>query len=206
MRAACPGMVMASQSPGNSPLSTQSHLQSATYTHTALVLHGVMALLIASGFSIGWYMVDLPLSPLKLQLYSYHKWVGVSVAALLILRLVWRSRHAPPPLPATMPTWELSAAHASHLLLYLLMICVPISGWLMSSAKGVTTVYFGLWALPDAVARNEALGSFLGALHRIFNYALLSLVALHVAAALKHHFVDRDGVLGRMFHYKGSGK
>ena len=186
-------------------MSTQSHLQSATYTRTALVLHGVMALLIAWGFSVGLYMVDLPLSPLKLQLYSYHKWAGVSVAALLVLRVVWRGWHPPPPLPGAMPRWELSAAHASHLLLYLLMICVPVSGWLMSSAKGVTTVYFGVWALPDAVARNEALGSFLGALHRILTYALLSLVVLHVAAALKHHFIDRDGVLGRMFRYKGSG-
>ena len=176
----------------------------ATYTRTAIILHGVMALLIAGGFAIGLSMVELPLSPLKLQLYAYHKWIGVSVAALLFLRLVWRRLHPPPPLPAGMPRWELNAAHASHLLLYVLMICVPLSGWLMSSAKGVTTVYLGLWPLPNAVARDEALGLFLGAMHRTLTYALLALVALHVAAALKHHFIDRDGVLGRMFHLNRS--
>lgn len=163
-----------------------------------------MALLMVAGFSVGLYMVGLPLSPLKLQLYSYHKWIGVTVAALLLLRVAWRIRHAPPPLPAAMPAWELNAAHASHLLLYLLMACVPVSGWLMSSAKGVTTVYLGLWPLPDVLARNEALGLFLQALHSILNNALLVLVSLHVAAALKHHFIDRDGVLGRMFRLKGA--
>lgn len=186
------------------PLPIEGRLRPATYTRTAIILHGVMALLIAGGFAIGLSMVELPLSPLKLQLYAYHKWTGVSVAALLLLRIVWRGLHPPPPLPAGMPRWELNAAHASHLLLYLLMICVPLSGWLMSSAKGVTTVYLGLWPLPNAVARDEALGVFLAALHRTLTYTLLALVAVHVAAALKHHFIDRDGVLGRMFHLNRS--
>lgn len=181
-------------------------MQPASYTRTAVALHAAMALLMVAGFSVGLYMVGLPLSPLKLQLYSYHKWIGVTVAALLLPRIVWRIQHAPPPLPAAMPAWELSAAHANHLLLYLLMACVPLSGWLMSSAKGVTTVYLSLWPLPDVVARNEALGLFLQALHSILNYALLGLVSLHVAAALKHHFIDRDGLLGRMFRFKGRGE
>ena len=176
-------------------------MQPASYTRTAVTLHTAMALLMVAGFSVGLYMVGLPLSPLKLQLYSYHKWIGVTVAALL-LRVGWRVRHAPPPLPAAMPAWELSAAHANHVLLYLLMACVPLSGWLMSSAKGVSTVYLGLWPLPDVLARNEALGLFLQAMHSILNNALLVLVSLHVAAALKHHFIDRDGLLGRMFRFK----
>ena len=176
-----------------------------SYTRTAMVLHGAMALLVLMGFSLGLYMVGLPLSPLKLQLYSFHKWIGISVAVLLLPRMVWRSLHQPPPLPAAMPAWEQSAAHASHLLLYLLMACVPVSGWLMSSAKGVTTVYFGLWALPNLLVRNEALGLFLEALHRLLNYSLLALVTLHVAAALKHHFINRDGVLDRMFRFTRAG-
>ncbi|HYW57365.1 MAG TPA: cytochrome b [Polaromonas sp.] len=171
------------------------------YTRTAIVLHGTMAVLLVAGFSVGFYMVDLPLSPLKLQLYSYHKWIGLSIAGFLLFRLAWRARHAPPPLPALMPALQTSAAHVSHLLLYVLMFCVPVSGWLMSSAKGVTTVYFGLWALPNLLSRDEALGQLLGALHVILNYTLLCLVALHVAAALKHHFIDRDGLLGRMFRF-----
>ncbi len=168
-----------------------------------MILHGAMALLMVAGFSLGLYMVGLPLSPFKLRLYSYHKWIGVTVAALLLPRIVWRCLHAPPRLPAGTPAWEQAAAHANHLLLYLLMAAVPVSGWLMSSAKGVTTVFLGLWPLPDAVARNEALGSLLEALHRLLNYALLGLVGLHVAAALKHQFIDRDGLLGRMFRLTG---
>ncbi len=181
-------------------------MQPAAYTRTAVVLHGAMALLIVAGFAIGLYMVGLPLSPLKLRLYSYHKWIGVSVAALLVPRIVWRCLHAPPPLPAGMPAWEQTAAHASHLLSYVLMLTVPVSGWLMSSAKGVATVYLGWWPLPDVVARDDALGLFLEELHRILSYALLGLVSLHVAAALKHHFIDRDGVLGRMFRFTGAGE
>lgn len=165
-----------------------------------------MALLVIAGFSLGLYMVGLSLSPLKLQLYSYHKWTGVTVAGLLLLRVVWRRLHPPPALPAPMPAWEVAAAHASHLLLYLFMIGVPVSGWLMSSAKGVTTVYFGLWALPDLLARDEALGEWLGSLHRTLAYAFAGLVSLHVAAAFKHHFMARDGLLGRMFTFKGAGK
>ena len=159
-----------------------------------------MALLMVAGFCVGLYMVGLPLSPFKLRLYAYHKWLGVTAFALLLPRIAWRSRHAPPPLPA-MPAWEQAAAHANHLLLYILMVAVPLSGWLMSSAKGVTTVYLGLWPLPDALVKNEALGSLLEAMHRLLNYALLGLVSLHVAAALKHHFIDRDGLLGRMFRF-----
>ncbi|OOG55326.1 cytochrome b [Polaromonas sp. C04] len=182
----------------------ESSLPRPRYTRTAIVLHGVMALLIVTGFCLGLSMADLPLSPLKLRLFSYHKWVGVSVWALLLVRVLWRIMHAPPPLPAGMPAWERTAAHAGHLLLYVLMALIPISGWLMSSAQGVTTVYLGLWPLPDLLAKNEALGRLLLIVHRILNYALLGAVVLHVAAALKHHFVDRDGVLGRMFRLTGA--
>jgi cytochrome b561 len=183
----------------------ESGLQSPGYTRTAMVLHATMALLMVAGFSVGLYMVGLPLSPLKLRLYSYHKWLGVTVAALLMPRIVWRQLHAPPRLPAGMAAWEQTAAHASHLLLYVLMAAVPLSGWLMSSAKGVTTVYLGLWPLPDVLAKNEALGTLLEALHRLLSNALLGLVGLHVAAALKHHFMDHDGLLGRMFRLTRSG-
>lgn len=177
-------------------------MQSSAYTRTAMILHGLMALLMVAGFSVGLYMVGLHLSPLKLRLYAYHKWIGVTVFALLLPRIAWRRRHTPPSLPSGMPAWEQTAARASHLLLYLLMAAVPLSGWLMSSAKGVTTVYLGLWSLPDLLAKNEALGHLLQTLHQLLNYTLLTLVCLHVAAALKHQLVDHDGLLGRMFRFK----
>ncbi|MEO8248497.1 MAG: cytochrome b [Burkholderiales bacterium] len=173
-----------------------------SYTRTAVLLHAAMASLIAAGFGLGLYMTELDFSPLKLKLYSYHKWIGVSAFALWLSRLIWRTSNAAPPLPAAMPRWEKTAAGASHLLLYVLMAAVPLSGWLMSSAKGVPTVLFGLWRLPDLLARHEVLGEALVALHHNLNWALAAFVALHVAAALKHWMVDRDGVMSRMFHWK----
>jgi cytochrome b561 len=97
-----------------------------------------------------------------------------------------------------MPAWETAAARGSHLLLYLLLFAVPLSGWLMSSAKGFQTVWFGVLPLPDLLEKNPALGETLAQLHATLNYLFLGVIGLHVAAALKHHFLDRDDVLARM--------
>lgn len=170
----------------------------ARYTPTAVILHWLVALLIFVGFPLGVYMHDLPLSPNKLQLYSYHKWIGISVLLLVGLRLAWRVTHAPPPLPGGIVGWERVASRTVHGLLYLLMIAIPLSGWLMSSAKGFQTVWFGVLPLPDLVGKDRALGETLEDVHRILNFALLGLVSLHVVAALKHHFVERGPFLQRM--------
>lgn len=168
------------------------------YTRTAIMLHWLVALLIFAAFPLGVYMHDLPLSPARLRLYSYHKWLGVTVFLLAVLRILWRAGHRPPPLPDAMPHWQQAASHAVHHLLYVLTLAVPLSGWLMSSAKGFQTVWFGVLPLPDLVGKDKALGEALAIVHQSLNFALLALVALHVAAALKHHFIDRDGVLLRM--------
>ncbi len=168
------------------------------YSAPSIALHWLVAALLVATFPLGLYMTGLPLSPRKLQLFSYHKWIGVTIFALAWLRLAWRLRHAPPPLPAAMPRWQQRAAHAVHGLLYALLIAIPLSGWLYSSASGVPTVYLGLWQLPDVVDRDKALADALRGVHRSLNWTLAALVALHVLAALKHHFVDRDGLLHRM--------
>lgn len=168
------------------------------YTRTAMSLHWLIALMIIGLFAFGLYMVELPLSPQKLKFYSYHKWAGVTVFLLVLLRLLWRITHRPPELPAAMPRWQVKAAKAGHHLLYLLMVIVPLSGWLMSSAKGFQTVWFGVLPLPDFVAPDKALAETLKAAHKWFAYGLAALVLAHVAAALKHHFIDRDGLLARM--------
>jgi cytochrome b561 len=170
------------------------------YARTAIILHWLMAVLIVCGFCLGLYMVDLKFSPAKLALYSYHKWIGVSVFCLALLRLLWRLTHVPPPLPASMPAWQRHAAAALHAVLYLLLLGVPLAGWLYSSASGVPTVPFGISALqlPDLLQRNKELADSLRFLHVSLNFSLAALVALHVAAALKHQWVDRDGLLSRM--------
>ena len=168
------------------------------YTRTAKGLHWLIALLILGLLGLGFYMHDLPLSPQKLQLYSWHKWAGVTVFLLVIVRLAWCVTHQPPPLPAGMPRWQQWAAQATHLLLYVLMLAIPLSGWLMSSAKGFQTVWFGVLLLPDLLAKDKALGDLLATLHMSLNLLLVALLGAHVGASLKHHFIDRDDVLLRM--------
>jgi len=170
----------------------------ATYTRTAIVLHWLIAALVFGMLALGVYMSDLSFSPQKLRLYNYHKWIGVSLFVLMGLRLVWRLTHTPPPLPAQMPRWQQVAAHGLHASLYLILLLIPISGWLMSSAKGVSTVWFGLLPLPDVVAKDRALGETLAQVHQALNIVLVAMIAAHILAALKHQLIDRDGLLARM--------
>ncbi len=172
--------------------------QTAHYTATAKGLHWLMALGIFSLFALGLYMADLHLSPLKLKLYSWHKWGGVSIFMLALLRLLWRATHRPPALPAHMSTLEQWLAHAGHAFLYLLMFAIPLTGWLMSSAKGVQTVYFGLWPMPDLLSKDKALGDGLHEVHETLNWILALVVAGHALVALKHHLINHDNVLVRM--------
>lgn len=173
----------------------------ARYTRTAISLHWLIALGLACTLSLGFYMSDLPFSPAKLQYYSWHKWAGVSLFLLALFRLVWRLTHAVPAAPAGMPAWQHAAAEWTHRVLYLLMLAIPLSGWLMSSAKGVPTVWFGILPLPDLIGRDPELGKQLGQLHGALNFGLLGLVGLHAAAAIKHHLIDRDEVLARMLPF-----
>ena len=171
------------------------------YTRTAITLHWLIALLVFVTFPVGLVMSEMALSPNKLRLLSYHKWLGVTVFILVMVRLLWRASHKPAPLLATMPHWQRVAANAVHVLLYVLLFAIPLSGWLMSSAKGFQTVYLGLLPLPDLLSKDKVLGDALAALHEVLNIALLALVATHVAAAVKHQFVDRDGTLARMLPF-----
>jgi len=171
------------------------------YTPTAIALHWLAAMLIIGNLCWGLYMVGLPLSPAKLRYYSWHKWAGVTIFLVATVRLLWRLSYPAPPLPATMPGWERKAAHASHLLLYVLFFAAPVTGWLFSSASGFPVVWFGLWPIPDLVGKDRDLADVLKLVHRCVVYALGGLVVLHIAAALKHHFHDRDDVLARMLPF-----
>ena len=176
---------------------------SARYTHTAITLHWLIALLVFAAFPLGLYMHDLPLSPYKLRLYSYHKWLGVCVMLFVVIRLLWRVTHRPPALPDSMRGWEKLVAESMHYLLYILLFAIPLSGWLMSSAKGFQTVLFGMIPLPDLLNKDKFLGEFLQQVHESFNWILLIMVCAHVTASLKHHFIERDDVLQRMLPLLG---
>ncbi len=168
------------------------------YSSSAIALHWLVALLIFVTFPLGVYMHDLPLSPEKLRLFSYHKWIGITILMLALLRVLWRLTHQPPPLPDSIAAWQRHASRIVHGLLYVLILAIPLSGWLMSSAKGVQTVWFGVLPLPDLVEKNRALGELLTGVHQTLNFSLLALVVLHVGAALQHHFIERQPFLQRM--------
>ena len=176
------------------------------YTATAKGLHWLMALMILGLLALGFYMEDLPLSPEKLQFYAWHKWAGVTVFVLVWLRLLWRVAHRPPAYPPSMSGLQQRLAHAGHRVLYVLMIVIPLSGWLMSSAKGVQTVWFGVLPLPDLIGRDKALGKQLADLHSALNIGLLLLIGGHAAAALFHHLVHKDDILRRMLPGRANPK
>ncbi|MES2322437.1 MAG: cytochrome b [Pseudomonadota bacterium] len=169
------------------------------YTTVAIVFHWLIALMIVGSFTMGLVMTDIPgITPTKLKYYSWHKWAGVTILLLATLRLLWRLGHAAPPYPAQMPGWQKTAANALHALLYVLMFAVPLSGYLYTLSAGIPVVYFGLFQLPAIIDPNPALKPVLKAVHFWLNMTLAACVAGHVAAALKHHCIDRDGLIKRM--------
>ena len=171
---------------------------STRYSSPAIALHWIVAALIVTNLALGLYTVDLPLSPAKLRNFSYHKWIGVTIFLLAAARLLWRLGHRPPELPVAMAPWERRTAHLTHILLYILFFAAPLTGWLFSSAAGFQTVYLGMVPIPDLLSKDKALADALKLAHRTINYTMAAVIVLHAAAALKHHFVDRDDVLRRM--------
>jgi cytochrome b561 len=172
------------------------------YTPVAMALHWILALGIAGAFVMGLVVEDMPFSPTKLKYINWHKWAGICILALTVLRLLWRFTHRPPALPPeiarAMPGWQ----HVVHLgtqhLMYLLSLVVPLLGWAYSSAKGFPIVLFGVLPLPDLLPLNKELAESIKPLHALAAFSLIGLAGLHVAAALKHQFIDKDGLLQRM--------
>jgi cytochrome b561 len=174
----------------------------ARYGAVAIGLHWLLAAAIVASFGVGLYMHELPLSPLKAKLINWHKWAGITILALSVLRLLWRLAHRPPDLPAAtlaaMAAWQQWSYVATHRLMYALFFAVPLAGWAYSSAVGFPVVWFGVVPLPDFVAVDEELAELLKSLHQLLAFALGALVMVHVAAAFKHQLVDRDGLMQRM--------
>jgi cytochrome b561 len=173
----------------------------ARYTRTAIALHWLMAVMIIAALTLGTVLSEMAFSPLKLKLISWHKWLGVTVFGLILVRLIWRLTHTPPALPNDIAAWQRRLSAVVHGLLYGLLLTIPVSGWLYSSSAGVPTVWLGLVPLPDLLPRNEAVADVLKTVHVWLNWTLLGLVSAHTAAALHHHYVLKDGLLRRMRPY-----
>jgi cytochrome b561 len=175
---------------------------SNSYHPVSIILHWVIAIALVAIFCLGVYMADLPFSPTRLKLYNWHKWAGVSILVLSTSRLAWRLARPAPALPGAvvraMPDWQLKAHHATQIALYTLFFLVPLIGWAYTSAAGFPVVLFGQFALPDLLSPDKELAALIKPWHKFSAYALAALVLVHVAAALKHQLIDRDGLLRRM--------
>lgn len=204
-------------------------MENQRYTTVAIALHWLIALSILGLIGAGWWMTqtaeglrDLQpaerraLAPQVQAVYQLHKSMGLTVLALSMFRLVWRLLHRPPPMPAAMPGWQKAAAALTHIGFYVLMIGLPLSGWAYVStgynedgqAFPVVTMWFGLFEVPhlpfiasaaDAVRQELAKAAF--EMHEALVYATIALLVLHIAAALKHQFVDKDDVASRMLPF-----
>jgi cytochrome b561 len=172
---------------------------SRRYTLTAQAFHWIVAALMLAILPLAWVMVSMPReAPSRELIYTIHKSIGLTILALVALRLLWRATHPAPPLPGRMARWERGAAFASHWLLYLILIGMPVSGYLLSSAGGNPVSYFGLFDLP-AIAKSDALRHAGVWVHVVTGQWLVyALIVLHVLATAWHVAVRRDGVLERM--------
>ena len=162
-------------------------------------LHWLIALLILALGVVGLIMGELPKTPKYFWVYTAHKSIGISVLALVALRLLWRLHAgAPKPVPGT-PSWQERMASATHWLLYVLMFAIPLAGWLYDSASGLRPFkLFGLFEMPKLVAPSEQAAQLSHALHEWGFWALILLVLAHAGAALYHHVHQRDATLARM--------
>ncbi len=166
------------------------------------LFHWGMLLLFVGIVSVGFYMTDLPLGPKKLKIYALHKSIGLTLLGLAVLRLLWRLSERRPVSPP-MPAWQERAAVATHVLLYVLMFVIPLSGWLYNSAAGFPLQWFHVVNLPALASADPGLKVLAKQVHVAGVVTLIAIVALHAAAAFKHHFVDRDRTLLAMVSRAG---
>ena len=165
------------------------------------LLHWLVVALVITQFVLASLAEDLAPGMAKLGLLARHKSVGITILGLALLRLAWRLGQPVPALPSGMPRWQRGLATGTHHLLYALLLAMPLSGWLMSSARNYPVSWFGLVQLPDLITPGERAFEALRATHGTLAALLAATALLHLAGALKHHFVDRDDVLRRMLPF-----
>jgi cytochrome b561 len=171
----------------------------ARYTTVAVTLHWLIALLVITQLTLGWTMIEIPREPVGVRAswFNLHKSIGITIALLALVRLGWRWRHPAPPLPDSVPSWQRRAAAVSHALLYVCLIGMPLVGFLGSTFSGYPIKYFGI-TLPAWGYQSDELKSFFSAVHLGLAWIFMTLIAVHVSAAMKH-VLDGDRVFWRMW-------
>ena len=168
------------------------------YTRTAIALHWAIAVLVVFQFAWGWWMQGIPKQPVgaRVDAFNLHKSIGMTILALMVIRLLWRARHRPPPL-VDLPRWQARAARANHALLYAALVLQPVVGYLGSEWSGFPVKFFGL-TLPSWAGKNVAMKDLMSTVHLATSWVIAAAIVLHVAAALKHALIDRNRLLARM--------
>jgi cytochrome b561 len=180
-----------------------------SYTKIAILLHWLIALMIIVQLAVGLVMgeEDLWEPMVRGQLYAFHKATGMMVIVLTLIRILWRVLNPPPALPDGMKNWEIFAVKATHGLFYILLLAIPLSGWALVTAAGRGPVdIFGIFGWPDMpiLSALETKGNYreqISEIHKYLAYGMIGLLALHIGAALKHHFINKDTVLVRMIPF-----
>ena len=167
------------------------------YGIVAIIIHWVMALIIIGMLALGLYMTSLKNSLFKLQLYGWHKEIGVLVLMLVIVRLTWRLINSSPSL-ASLPWLQRLAAQVVHWAFYVFMFALPITGWLITSAAGLQVSFFGLFLLPNLVSPDKVQMHLYENIHSWLAWGLIATICCHVFAALVHHFINKDDILLRI--------
>lgn len=171
------------------------------YGSISQTLHWLIVALVLVQYTLGIYAHDLPVSLERLVLIARHKSFGITIFGLMLLRLAWRLYSPPPPLPASGPKWQILAARLSHMMLYLLLLLIPVIGWLLSSASNLTVSWFGMISLPNLVAPDHAVAHWLLLTHQTLAWFLLFIIVIHICAAVWHHWIVKDDVMLRMLPF-----
>ena len=174
-----------------------------TYGSVGKFLHWIVAFVVTIMLIIGFTMGSQA-EPLKSQMYGYHEELGLTLMAILIFRLYWRLMNPQPEFPASLASWERIAARLTHYLLYIILGVMIASGWAKSTSSGYTPNFYGLFELPmPFVPVSTTVSDIAKQIHVTTVWILITLISLHILAALKHHFINKDDVLKRMLPSRG---
>ncbi len=168
------------------------------YGTVAQGFHWIVALCVIGLLGMGLYMTSLDPSPSVFKLYALHKSLGIVVLTLAVLRLVWKITNPHPHALPTHAAWEKFLARLTHVFLYFAIIGMPLSGWIMSSAKNFPVSVFNMFTLPNLVGPSEEIARAAAQFHGLTAWALIAAIGRPFAGALKHHVIDKDGTLRRM--------
>jgi len=171
-----------------------------SYGSVSKTLHWVVSLLVVCLLTAGLIMVRMEDSATKFQIYGIHKSFGLTLLAIMVFRLFWTSTNTRPRYPASTPEWQRFAARTLHFLLYVALIMMPLTGWIMSTAADHIPSYFGLFNVPmPLIPLNKSLAGITHLSHTIIAWSLIGLIVMHIGASIKHYFIDKDGIMQRMF-------